>query len=141
MPSTIAPACSQTCHQRRILCGDESRAQARARFAAQARHDDGTLDAERHAVQRAQLFVVHHRGLGILGGAPARSASTCTNALSFGFSFSICRQMGVDEFDRRDFLFPDLLGHGNGGKEGYIVHERPRILIGMARSSIRFSST
>jgi hypothetical protein len=73
-------------------------------------------------VKRAERTSPHDSGFGSLSASPRCSSIHVHKRIEFGIQPFDLRQVSLNEFDCRDFLFADALGHHDGGKKEYFVH-------------------
>jgi len=105
---------SEARNQGRILSGYETCSKLGAGFAAHAFHIQRALDADGDSVKGAHPFTAGQCMLGHAGFTARAFGIHLHEGVELGIQFLNPGEMGFHQFDWRQLLAANLLGHGNG---------------------------
>jgi hypothetical protein len=94
-------------HRHGILFGDEIGVESRAARRADAARVDHVLERDRHAVQRAGRFALHHGDLGLSGGAAGHVVGHETEGVEAWIERLDAREDRLRQLYRRKLLVAD----------------------------------
>jgi len=108
---------SQARDQRSVLLRNAAGAKPSAGFALEARDVDATLDADGHAVQRAQSRALHNCGFGLVGLPAHLRCVNMNERIQFGIQTFDLRQVRFSKIHGRNLFLADLARHFRRGEE------------------------